>query len=400
MAAAIVVGVGAGIAAFKAAAVVRELTRLGHEVRVIPTPASLEFVGRATWEALSGQPVHTGVFEAGGSDHIEIARMADLILIAPATANLLARLSNGQADDLLTLTVLASTCPVVLAPAMHTAMWVNPATQDNIALLKKRGFHVCDPVSGELSSGDEGVGRLAEPQDIVQYATSFLTPLPTDLLRRRIIVTAGGTHEAIDPVRYIANRSTGRQGIAVAINALQRGADVTVIGANIDPTLIPPNLDIVPVSTAQEMEEAILTRLEACDGIVMAAAVADFRPRFQSAHKIKKDPHTDVVPQIELERTTDILAEITSSPYRPQVVIGFAAETGTPEEVLAYGRDKVRRKKADALAINTVGQGRGFGNVPNEIHLIDAEGAVIDHCAGTKEEVAVHIVNYLAAALR
>lgn len=401
MTATVVVGVGGGVAAFKAATLVREITRAGHQVRVIPTPAALEFVGTATWEALSGAPVFTGVFEAGGADHVEIARSADLIVIAPATADLIARMRAGMANDLLTTTILAADCPVVIAPAMHTAMWEHPATQENCQVLAERGIHVLEPVTGALSSGDSGKGRMPEAEEIARRALAYLhgeRAVTLDLAGQRILITAGGTHEAIDPVRFIGNHSSGRQGIALARCALSRGAQVTLISANIEKVLLPDGVDIVPVTSAADMEEAVVSRLRQTDAVIMAAAVADYRPVAPARMKLKKSEETDV-PQILLERTPDILAGIARSEHRPACVVGFAAETGRPEQVLAFGQEKARRKGADLLVVNPVGDGRGFGDVPNEVHLLDAQGNVVGQAAGSKDDVACAICDRVSAIL-
>ncbi|WP_075889431.1 bifunctional phosphopantothenoylcysteine decarboxylase/phosphopantothenate--cysteine ligase CoaBC [Actinomyces provencensis] len=405
MTATVVVGVGAGIAAYKMAQVVRDLMRGGHDVTVVPTPASLSFVGAATWEALSGHPAHSGVFEAGGADHVEIARRAELVLVAPATADLLARLRLGMADDLLTTTVLAATCPVVVAPAMHTAMWQDPATRENVRVLRQRGITVLDPAEGALSSGDTGVGRLPDPEVLVRAALEALGERRSadaqdhPLHGVRILVTAGGTREAIDPVRFLGNRSSGRQGCAVAAAALALGAEVTLVLANVDPGLVPEGVRVVHAPSAASMEEAVTSRLGGTDVLVMAAAVADFRPRETREEKIKKDPSTDDAPVITLERTTDILAESAHSPHRPRVVVGFAAETGSVEDVLARGREKAERKGADLLAVNAVGAGLGFGDVDNTLHLLDAHGEEVATITGSKESVARDLVDQVRVLL-
>ena len=409
----LVVGVGAGIAAYKAAGVVRGVIPAGHDVTVIPTPTSLEFVGLATWEALSGHRVRTTVFDMGGADHVEIARDAQLIVIAPATANLIARLAQGMADDLLTTTVLAARCPVVIAPAMHSAMWDNPATQDNIATLRSRGYTIIDPVEGALSSGDSGIGRLPEAEDIVASALGVLGATETALSApyrgsdrprqslegQHILVSAGGTHEAIDPVRFLGNRSSGRQGVAIAQAARDRGAHVTLIAANVDPALIPDGVDLVTVESAAQLHDEVMTRLNAVDAVVMAAAVADFRPAHPQDAKIAKDPTNDSAPTIELVRTPDILAAVSASPDRPRVLFGFGAQTGSVEEVLAAGRAKAIRKGADLLAVNAVGAGRGFGDVDNHLYLLDSSGNSVGELTGSKVELAAGVVDRIADAL-
>jgi phosphopantothenoylcysteine decarboxylase/phosphopantothenate--cysteine ligase len=395
----VVVGVGASIAAYKTALVVRDLIGRGIDVIVAPTPDSLRFVGTATWEALTGRAVRTGVFDAGGADHVELARRADLVLIAPATADLLARLRLGLGDSLLTATALAARCPVVAAPAMHSAMWENPATRDNVAALRRRGVHVVDPASGALSSGDSGVGRLADPEVIVRAALDALGAPPRDLEGRRVLITAGGTREPLDPVRFLGNSSSGRQGCELAAEARDRGAQVTLVLANVEPPLVPAGVAVVQASTAALMGEAVTERLAGADVLIMAAAVADFRPVRVAEEKIRKDPDSDAAPVLELERTPDILAGAAAAPDRPRVVVGFAAQTGDTPAVLAAGREKARRKGADLLAVNAVGGGRGFGDVSTTVHLVDGRGEQLDVISGTKREVARALLDHIGRLL-
>ena len=400
----VVVGVTGGVAAFKAVSVVRELMRAGHDVRVAATPASLNFVGPSTWAGLTGAPAVVDVFGAG-AEHVELARVADLVLVVPATADALARIRAGMADDMVALTVLASTAPVVIAPAMHSAMWTNPATASNVAELRRRGYTVIDPEEGALGSGDTGVGRLPDPAAIASRALAVLAGTGRcggPLAGTRVLVTAGGTHEPIDPVRYLGNSSSGRQGVAIARAAAASGARVTLVAANIDDSLVRgagAGTEVVPVSTAVQMRDAVAARLEGADALVMAAAVADFRPKRALASKIKKDPDGDGAPVIELVRNPDILAEAARSPHRPRVVVGFAAETGTDEEVAAFGRAKARRKGADLMAVNRVGEGEGFGDVPNRIDVLDAEGRSVGAASGTKDDVAEYLVGLIARRL-
>ena len=400
----VVVGVTGGVAAFKAVSVVRELMRAGHDVRVAATPASLNFVGPSTWAGLTGAPAVVDVFGAGAA-HVELARAADLVLVVPATADALARIRAGMADDMVALTVLASTAPVVIAPAMHSAMWTNPATASNVAELRRRGYTVIDPEEGALGSGDTGVGRLPEPAAIASRALAVLAGTGRQggpLAGARVLVTAGGTHEPIDPVRYIGNSSSGRQGVAIARAAAASGARVTLVAANIDGALVGgagAGTEVVPVSTAEQMRDAVAARLEGADALVMAAAVADFRPRRALDSKIKKDPDGDGAPVIELVRNPDILAEAARGPHRPRVVVGFAAETGTDQEVAAFGRAKARRKGADLMAVNRVGEGEGFGDVPNRIDVLDAEGRSVGAAAGSKDDVAEYLVGLIAQRL-
>ncbi len=399
MATTIVVGVGASIAAYKTTAIVRDLIGRGYDIRVIPTPDSLQFVGSATWEALTGRPVHAGVFDAGGADHIELARQANLVLVAPASADLLARMRTGQADDLLTATILAARCPVVVAPAMHTAMWTNPATRDNVGELRRRGMIVIEPASGPLSSGDIGTGRLPDPEDVVRQALEVVKPVPHDLAGVHVLVTAGGTREPVDPVRFLGNRSSGRQGCAIAEEARSRGAEVTVALANVDPAVVPAGVHAIATPTAASMERAVLGELADVDVLVMAAAVADFRPAKVAEQKIRKNPRDDSVPLLPLERTPDILAAAAASAQRPRVLVGFAAQTGDAEQVLAAGREKARRKGADLLAVNAVGERQGFGDVSNTVHLLDARGDLVDVISGTKRQIAHALVGHIVGLL-
>ncbi|QPK82095.1 bifunctional phosphopantothenoylcysteine decarboxylase/phosphopantothenate--cysteine ligase CoaBC [Schaalia sp. ZJ405] len=416
MARTVIVGIGAGIAAYKSALLVRSLQRSGLNVRVIPTPASLHFVGASTWEGLTDAPVRTDVFGAGGADHVELARIADLIVVAPATADLIARIRIGAADDLLTTTILAADCPVLLAPAMHTNMWESRATRDNIDVLRGRGLTILPPDSGALGSGDVGIGRMVDPEVIAEAVLVNLhhddpneeDRLPTaddaaSLKGKRVAISAGGTREAIDPVRFIGNSSSGRQGIALAREAARRGADVDLVAANIDDGLLetlPDTVKVIRVTSSDELHKEMLALVRGgVDVVIMAAAVADFRPVTVATEKIKKNPANESAPTIILQRTTDILASLARIPERPQVLVGFAAETGTEDEVLSKGMEKARRKGADLLAINPVGQGRGFGDVPNSVTLVSGEGQVISTVSGTKSVVAECLMSAIAQRL-
>lgn len=394
----IVIGIGAGIAAYKIPYLARRLIRDGHDVRIIPTPASLQFVGSSTWSALSGHPVHSSVFEAdAGVDHVEAARQAELIVIAPATADLIARLRAGMADDLLTTTVLAATCPVVVVPAMHTAMWNHPATQDNVSVLRSRGISIIDPADGDLSSGDSGQGRLPEPEDIATAITQLLQGEVSagPLSGVKAFVTAGGTHEAIDPVRFIGNRSSGRQGCEIAAALRDLGADVTLFSANVAPELIPRGLTVIETPTAARMCEAVLEVAPNCQIGIFVAAVADFRPRDMAERKIKKTADNVDGLTLELVRNPDILATVVKD--HPQLLsVGFAAETGSSEEVIRAGIDKARRKAATLLAINSVGVDRGFGDVDNELIVVDREGHVLREFSGTKQSLARSLSEMIA----
>src|ERR1700758_4859996 len=334
----VVVGVAGGIAAYKAATVVRQLTEAGHQVRVIPTESALRFVGAATFEALSGEPVQTGVFEdVPQVPHVQLGKQADLVVVAPATADLLARAAHGRADDLLTATLLTARCPVLFAPAMHTEMWLHPATADNVATLRRRGAVVLEPASGRLTGADTGAGRLPEPEEITTFAELLLArgdALPYDLAGCRLLVTAGGTREPIDPVRFIGNRSSGKQGYAVARVAAQRGAEVTLIAGHTAGLIDPAGVNVVHISSAQQLAEAVSKHAPEADVLVMAAAVADFRPAQVAVAKIKKGPDDqDEPPLITLVRNDDVLAGAVRARTPGQLpniraIVGFAAETG------------------------------------------------------------------------
>ena len=401
----IVVGVTGGVAAFKAPIVVRECQRAGHDVYVAATRASLDFVGRSTWEGITSRPVAVDIAGEGRAEHVELARVADLIIVVPATANSLARLAAGFADDMVSLTVLASDAPVVVAPAMHSNMWLAPATQANVKTLRERGVHVIDPASGALGSGDSGVGRLPEPVEIARVALELLDSRNQSLqvlAGRTVVVTAGGTREPIDPVRFLGNQSSGRQGLAIASAAARAGASVRVIAANIESALLealPTGVQVTRVGSALQMREALIDQVADADALVMTAAVADFRPEATSESKMKKDPSTEDAPTIRLVRNPDILAEVAHGDQRPPLVVGFAAETGTDEEILAYGADKAARKGADFICLNRVGESVGFGDVPNDIRLLDASGHIAGRYVGSKDEVAARLVGHMASFL-
>lgn len=390
----IVVGVTGGIAAYKAVGVVRGLVLAGHDVQVVATESALRFVGRPTWEAISRNPVETELFEGVAQvRHVAIGQSADLIVIAPATAHELAKLAAGLADDLLGTTVLASTAPLVVAPAMHSEMWRNPATRDNLGILRERGVVVVGPASGRLTGEDSGPGRMAEPDEIVAQALAALRP--KDLEGRRMLVTAGGTREPIDPVRFVGNRSSGRQGVAIALAAARRGADVTLVAANLD-VEVPHQVRVVPVSTAAELRDAALAGSASADLVVMAAAVADYRPESVSEDKLKKDEVGDAL-ELRLVRNPDILAELAAARHDGQTVVGFAAETETdPERLLGLARAKAARKGADLLVVNRVGWNETFGTPDNSITVLDASGAVVAEASGSKSTVADRILDLLA----
>ncbi|MET9484003.1 bifunctional phosphopantothenoylcysteine decarboxylase/phosphopantothenate--cysteine ligase CoaBC [Streptomyces sp. NPDC006638] len=383
----VVLGVAGGIAAYKACELLRRLTESGHDVRVVPTAAALHFVGAATWSALSGHPVSTEVWDdVHEVPHVRLGQSADLVVVAPATADLLAKAAHGLADDLLTNTLLTARCPVVLAPAMHTEMWEHPATQENVATLRRRGAIVVEPAVGRLTGADTGKGRLPDPGEIFEVCRRVLArgAAAPDLAGRHVVVSAGGTREPLDPVRYLGNRSSGKQGYALARTAAARGARVTLIEANTGIT-DPAGVDVVHVGTAVQLREAVLKAAADADAVVMAAAVADFRPAAYAPGKIKKKDGEEPAP-VALVRNPDILAEIAGERARPeQVVVGFAAET---DDVLANGRRKLLRKGCDLLVVNEVGERRTFGAEENEAVVLAADGGETPVPYGPKEALA------------
>lgn len=412
----VLIGVGGGIAAYKAVTLVREFRRHGWDTYVLPTAAALKFVGAPTWQELSENPVSADVFSVTGPGHIELARRADLIVVAPATADLIARLRVGMADDLLTATVLASKAPLMLSPAMHTQMWLNPATVDNVAVLRGRGVEVMEPDEGALSSGDQGAGRLPDPEAIFASAegfwreqaesagpapAGFSAPAEQDEKRfsvrlpldgRTVVITAGGTQEAIDPVRYVGNRSSGHQGISLVLAALAQGAKVRLIAAPMTAAIpVADRLEVTRVTSAAQMAAAVYQHAPEADILIMAAAVADFTPVDVAERKIKKSAETESF-TLEMRRTEDILATVSASSSRPPVLIGFGAETGSREEVYALGAEKSLAKGADLLAVNEVGPTTGFGNVPNTLMYFNAAGYAIGGATGTKDEVAADLL--------
>ncbi|HEX6233259.1 MAG TPA: bifunctional phosphopantothenoylcysteine decarboxylase/phosphopantothenate--cysteine ligase CoaBC [Jiangellaceae bacterium] len=399
----VVVGVSGGIAAYKACEVVRGLTESGHDVRVVPTRAALQFVGATTWAALSGHPVSAEVWdEVDQVPHVRLGQQADLVLVVPATADLLARAAHGLADDLLTSTLLTARCPVLYAPAMHTEMWENAATAANVATLRDRGAVVLEPAVGRLTGVDSGKGRLPEPDEIVAVARDLLAckSAVSDLAGRHVVVSAGGTREFLDPVRFIGNRSSGRQGYALARAAASRGARVTLVAANVSfPD--PAGTDVVAVGSAAELRDAVLDAAGSADAVVMAAAVADFRPRAYAAAKIKKTAE-QAVPVVELEQTPDILAELSATRRRDgQIVVGFAAETGDQTgSVLDHGRRKLAAKGCDLLVVNEVGPQRGFESEQNEAVILGADGSATPVPLGPKAVLAHVVWDLVADRLR
>lgn len=457
----IIVGIGGGIAAYKAAMLLRLFAKNGDEVIAMPTPNATKFVGVPTLEALSGNPVSTDVFDRVPEvNHVRQAEKADAVVIAPATADLLARLAAGRADDLLSSTVLTTHAPVILAPAMHTQIWEHPATQANVQTLRSWGYHVIEPAIGRLTGPDSGPGRMPEPEDIFAVALDVIkrfpkgqvhpvyTPgyAPTEplytgteqermvaarqatltsallghgepgqagasgpLSGRLVVITAGGTREALDPVRFLGNRSTGKQGVALAEAARDLGATVHLIGANLE-VPAPEGVQVTRVVSALELREATLEASAAADVLIMSAAVADFRPAEFAEFKIKKSADSEDAPVIQLVRNPDILREVVvrrqqaretgESTLGPKLIVGFAAETGSAEKTpLELGREKLQRKGTDFLAVNTVGVNRGFGTDDNTITLLSTLNDEAPVFSGSKKELSVRLLEHVAAFL-
>ena len=425
----IVLGVGGGIAAYKVASLLRLFTEAGHDVTVIPTEAATRFVGVATWEALSGHPVSNSVFDAVHTvNHVRLGHEAELIVVAPATADLLARAANGQADDLLTNTLLmAGDCPVLMAPAMHTEMWQHAATEANVETLRSRGVTVLEPASGRLTGADSGPGRLPEPEAIFTAAmalagagaaaaseampavdpdvTTALAAAPaaalTPLAGLTVTISAGGTREPLDPVRFLGNRSSGKQGVALAAAARAAGARVRLLAAHME-VPAPAGVELVPVETALELREAALHAAADSDVVIMAAAVADFRPADVAGTKIKK--RDDVAdPVINLVRNPDILrelVEVRDAASRNQLIVGFAAETGDADgDVLDYARAKLHRKACDLLVVNQVGRDLVFGEDTNTVVILSRDGSEPQEASGSKSDVAAAVIDRISAEL-
>ncbi|WP_344792190.1 bifunctional phosphopantothenoylcysteine decarboxylase/phosphopantothenate synthase [Gryllotalpicola daejeonensis] len=418
----IVVGVTGGIAAYKTVSLVRSFVLEGHDVHVVPTEAALKFVGKPTWEAISRNPVTSDLYD--GVDevrHVALGQKADLIVIAPATANTLAKLAHGIVDDLLTNTVLASKAPLVVAPAMHTEMWQAPATQANVKTLRERGVFIIGPASGQLTGSDSGPGRMEEPDTIAQAALKNVIGVGApsgsgaaqasvararrarvddvsdgarlDLDGLKVVVTAGGTREPFDPVRFMGNRSSGKQGMAIAAAAAARGADVTLIAANIGTDAVPSTIAVESVGTTLELEKAVTDAAKRADVVIMAAAVADYRPAQVQQGKIKKE-HTGDKLTVEFVVNPDILAELSSSRREGQIVIGFAAETEPdPATLLELGRSKIARKGCDFLVVNNVGWNHGFATDDNDVIVLDRSGDIVMEASGTKLSVADRILD-------
>lgn len=449
----IVVGVSGSISAYKATFIIRQLRAAGHEVKVVASAAALKFIGESTLAALSGAPVASQLFsDAGAVEHVAIAEWAQLLLIAPASADLIAKLAVGRADDMLTTTALTTTAPIVISPAMHTQMWQHPATVANVEILRSRGVKVIEPASGRLTGKDSGPGRLPEPEQIVAQALEFLRQsehfkaasngggaqvvdavqnqgepsqdqpgqnqpdqdlaaqdlqFSQDLAGKHFVISAGGTREAIDPVRFLGNCSSGRQGTALARAAVERGAHVTLVAANIEAALLaqlPEQVEVVKVVSALQLRDAVHEAGRSAQVIVMCAAVADFRPKTYAGFKLKKSTdsgETDKSYTLELVENPDILAGLAAQRLNEgQVIVGFAAETGDEHtSALEYGRRKALKKGADLLAVNTVGATSGFGDVANEIHVLDSHGQQVGHSAGSKLQVARDLVELIAQRL-
>jgi phosphopantothenoylcysteine decarboxylase/phosphopantothenate--cysteine ligase len=391
----IVVGVTGGIAAYKAVNVIRALVLAGHDVHVVATDAALRFVGRPTLEAISRNIVHTDLYEGVAEvRHVAIGQAAELIIVAPATANTIAKLAAGLADDLLGNSILASTAPLVIAPAMHTEMWQNPATVTNVETLRSRGVTIVGPAVGQLTGKDAGPGRMSEPDDIVAAALAAVGS--RDLAGKRIVITAGGTREALDPVRFIGNRSSGKQGVALALAAAARGASVSLIAANLE-VAAPPSIDVVHVVSTLELQAATTAAAKGADAIIMAAAVADYRPETIAETKIKKEKQGDTL-QLTLVKNPDILQGLTAAREPAQVIIGFAAETepdaGT---LLEIGRAKAARKGVDFLVINRVGWTEGFATEGNAVVVVSGAGVIVSEASGSKATVANRVLDLLCS---
>jgi phosphopantothenoylcysteine decarboxylase/phosphopantothenate--cysteine ligase len=416
----IVVGITGGIAAYKAVNVVRAFVLAGHSVQVVATDAALRFVGKPTLEAISRNPVHTDLYEGVAEvRHVAIGQAADLIVVAPATANFIAQLAGGFAADLLGNTILASAAPLVIAPAMHTEMWQNAATVANVATLRSRGIHIVGPAVGQLTGADSGAGRMSEPDEIVAAAlavvespvadSAAVEPAVGDLVGRRIVVTAGGTREPLDPVRFIGNRSSGKQGVALALAAAARGAEVTLIGANLEVDVpdgtgaddtSAQSIVVQRVGTSLELSDAVTAAAITADVVIMAAAVADYRPESIAEAKIKKETQGDIL-QLTLVKNPDILRDLSAarsaSKRTDQTIIGFAAETETdPDALLALGRAKIARKGCDYLVLNSVGWTTGFATDGNAVKILDSAGDIVGEASGSKKTVADRILDLLA----
>lgn len=392
----IVVGITGGIAAYKAVSVVREFVKDGHHVDVVATEAALQFVGRPTLEAISRNPVNVGLYDdVAQVRHVALGQQADVIVVAPATANTLAQFAAGLAPDLLGNTVLARRGPLVVAPAMHTEMWENPATQANISTLRSRGVVVVGPGVGQLTGSDSGPGRMSEPEDIIAAAYEAVAgETKHDLVGKRILITGGGTREPLDPVRFIGNRSSGKQAVALAQRAMQRGADVTLIAAHLE-VEPPAGVDLVSVSTAAQMHSEVMTLSPEFDIVIMAAAVSDYRMDTVSGSKLKKSDNVGEL-HLTLVENSDILRELSSSKSAKQLIIGFAAETATEDDLIRIGKEKIARKGCDLLILNQVGWDQGFGTESNTVTVLASGGDILITATGSKMSVADTILDCIA----
>lgn len=403
----IVVGITGGIAAYKAVSVIREFVKDGHYVEVIATEAALQFVGRPTLEAISRNPVHTSLYDdVAQVRHVSMGQRADVIVVAPATANSLAQFAAGLAPDLLGNTVLARRCPLVIAPAMHTEMWENPATVENMQTLHDRGIIIVGPGSGQLTGDDSGIGRMSEPDEIVAAAYAAVAAAPPsverlpafDLEGRHILISGGGTREPIDPVRFIGNRSTGSQAVSLAARAAARGAQVTLVAANLEVD-VPVGVQVICVSSTAELREAMLREQASHDVVIMAAAVADYRPAAISESKLKKDAAGEQL-TLKLVQNPDVLLELVTAKPVGQTIVGFAAETAeSADELLELGRQKIARKKCDFLVLNKVGWNEGFGTQGNSVTVLSQAGDIVDSAAGGKLDVADVILSSVATTI-
>lgn len=394
----IVVGITGGIAAYKAVSVVREFVKDGHHVDVIATEAALQFVGRPTLEAISRNPVYIGLYDdVAQVRHVALGQQADLIVIAPATANTLAQIAAGLAPDLLGNTVLARRGPLVVAPAMHTEMWANPATQSNISILASRGIVIVGPGVGQLTGSDSGVGRMCEPEEIVAAAYESVSGARKhDFAGKRVLITGGGTREPLDPVRFIGNRSSGKQAVALAEQAHSRGAQVTLIAAHLE-VAPPAGVSVISVSTAAEMQEAVLSTAHNFDVVIMAAAVSDYRVETISSSKLKKSDFEGQL-QLSLVENNDILKELVQAKSAGQIIVGFAAETATGDELLHISQEKLNRKGCDYLVVNQVGWDQGFGTESNSVSVLVSGGDILDTATGSKLSVADTILDCISTS--
>ncbi|KAB1658243.1 bifunctional phosphopantothenoylcysteine decarboxylase/phosphopantothenate--cysteine ligase CoaBC [Pseudoclavibacter sp. CFCC 11306] len=392
----ILFGVAGGIAAYKAVQAVRLLVKAGHDVHVVPTANALRFVGLPTWEAISRNPVSTELFdEVSRVRHVSIGEQADLVVVAPATADLIARAVQGQADDLLTSSLLVAEAPVIFVPAMHSQMWRHPATQANIQSLRDRGVSILGPDVGQLTGDDQGIGRMVEPEIIAEAVERSLRP--KDLVGRTIVISAGGTRERVDPVRFLGNDSSGKQGVAIAEEALARGAEVIIVAGHLD-VHTPRGAEVIKARYTESMRQAIESLADEADCIIMAAAIADYRPADPASAKLKKAQEGSEL-NLRLIANPDILSEISHRSGRSNLIVGFAAETASGERLLELGRAKIARKGCDLLVVNEVGEGKTFGFDDTDVTILDAKGQIVAEVNGPKREVAEVLMNQVALSI-